>query len=270
MNDVCMKMLGDRLNFVEISFFRFFFSLVIISIPVLLSKKNLLKTNFHAMHIARGVIGSLAIAMCCLGVLHLPLAENTTIEFTEVLFTIPLAAIFLKENVSKKTIFSGVIGFIGLIIMFKPSAANINIYAAIPAFAAFLFAVMNIMIKTMVLNEEHDLTMLFYFALYSTVVASLFLPFFWQAPTPKEIVYLILLGIGSNIVQYFAFLGYKYIDASKVAPIRYTELITTAALAYMLFGQTLDQSDIIGGLFIIVGTLITSYSASSKNEDHHH
>jgi drug/metabolite transporter (DMT)-like permease len=265
-----MKLLGDRLSFVEISFFRFFFSLITISIPILLSKKSLLKTNFHLMHITRGVVGSIAIAMCCLGIQHIPLAENTTIEFTEVLFTIPFAALILKEKVSKKTILSGITGFIGLIVIFKPNAANINVYAAFPVFAAILFALMNIMIKTMVSHKEHDLTMLFYFAFYSTIVASIFLPFFWQVPTTMEVLYFVVLGIGANLVQYFIFLSYKYIDASKVAPIRYTEILITGGLAYILFGQTLDKSDIIGGLFIIIGSFITSCSSTSKNEGHCH
>ncbi len=260
LNDVLMRFLGDRLHFIEISFFRFLFSSLTVVIPMLWSRQNLIKTNMHMMHFLRGLIGAVAIALCCLGVNIMPLAENTTILFSEALFMIPMSIIILKEHVSLRSWIATIVGFVGLIVMFRPSLDNFNCLAIVPTFAAFLFAVMSIMVKVMVDRKENELTMLFYFAVYTTLIAAIFVSFFWETPTYKEIMLLILLGVGANLIQLFLFLAYKATKASKISPIRYTELPFAILFGFIIFGQIPTITMVIGAILIISGTFISSYN----------
>ncbi|MDR2667084.1 MAG: DMT family transporter, partial [Holosporales bacterium] len=168
LNDVLAKFLGDRLHAVEVAFFRFFFSTVTALIPMMCSKNNMFRSKLHSWHIVRGLLGTIALGLCCFSVNIMPLAENTTILFSEALFMLPLSYIFLKERVNAKEIIATIIGFLGLIIIFRPNAENMNLMAVIPTLAALLFAIMNIMIKKMIDSRENTLTMLFYFGLYTT------------------------------------------------------------------------------------------------------
>ena len=257
-NDVLMRLLGKRLSFIEISFFRFLFSVIVVLIPILLSKQNLFKTKMHFIHISRGILGAIALGLCCYSVNIMPLAENTTILFSESLFLLPLSAIFLKEKVSKKAVLATITGFIGLLIMFKPKSDNINLLAIIPTVAAFLFAVMDIMIKNMINNKENTLTMLFYFGLYTTIIAGIFVPRIWVTPTSYELFLIFLLGIGANLIQLFIFLAYRATDASNMAATRYIELLFAIMFGFVFFNQIPKPWDIIGALFIIIGTFILS------------
>ncbi len=259
-NDVLMKLLGERLSFIEISFFRFLFSVIVIIIPMLMSSKNLFKTSMHMAHMIRGILGALALGLCCYSVNIIPLSENTIILFSESLFLLPLSAIFLKEKVNNKAIFATIIGFIGLLIIFKPKTSNINLLAIIPTIAAFLFAIMDIIIKQMVNKKENTLTMLFYFGLYTTIIAGIFVPKIWITPTTYELLLIFLLGIGANLIQLFIFLAYRATDASNMAPIRYTELLFSILFGFLFFNQIPKLSDIAGALFIILGTFILSKS----------
>lgn len=265
LNDVLMKILGDRLHFVEISFFRFLFSSVMVAIPIMFAHKNLLKTNMHGMHIARGVLGAIAVALCCLGVNVMPLAENTTILFSEALFILPMAMLILHEKVSSKSWIATIVGFIGLIVMFRPNLDNFNVLAIIPTVAAFLFAVMSIMVKIMVDKKENNLTMLFYFAVYTTIISAVFVPFFWLRPNFVEICLLILLGLGANLIQLCLFLAYRATNASTVSPIRYTELPFATLFGFFIFGQIPDMITIVGASLIIAGTFLNSYSEKENN-----
>ena len=262
-NDVLMKLLGERLSFIEISFFRFLFSVVVIIIPMLMSSKNLFKTSMHMAHMIRGILGALALGLCCYSVNIIPLSENTIILFSEALFLLPLSAIFLKEKVNNKAIFATIIGFIGLLIIFKPKTSNINLLAIIPTIAAFLFASMDIIIKQMVNKKENTLTMLFYFGLYTTIIAGIFVPKIWITPTTYELLLIFLLGIGANLIQLFIFLAYRATDAANIAPTRYTELLFSILFGFLFFNQTPNLSDIAGALFIILGTFILSKSNNS-------
>lgn len=266
LNDVLTKFLGDRLHPVEIAFFRFFFSMVVVLFPMLHKLKkqeNLFKSNLHTWHISRGVLGAIALGLCCFSVNIMPLAENTTILFSEALFMLPLAAIFLKERIRLVSIIATIIGFLGLIVMYRPSAGNINFNALIPTFAALLFAIMNIMIKKMVDNKENTFTMLFYFGLYTTLLSGLVVPSYWIMPNCKEIFLILLLGIGANLIQLFIFLAYRATKASNISPVRYIELPFAVLFGFMFFAQVPDKTSVLGALLIILGTSITS----CKKED---
>lgn len=257
-NDVLMRILGKRLSIVEIAFFRFFFSFIVVAIPLFFSTNNYLKTPLHKLHILRGVIGTIALGLCCYSVKAMPLAENTTILFSEALFLLPLSSIFLKEKVSLKLLIANLIGFSGLLIMFQPQASNINAVAFIPTLAAFLFATMDIMIKKMIDSREHTLTMLFYFGLYTTIISGIFVPSVWVPPTAHELFLILLLGIGANVIQVFVFLAYRATTASNMSVIRYIELPIATLFGYWFFDQAPQLYALISAGLIILGTYIMS------------
>jgi S-adenosylmethionine uptake transporter len=257
-NDVLAKFLGDGLHAVEIAFFRFFFSFMTALIPMICSKDNLFKSRLHSWHLMRGLLGAIALGLCCFSVNIMPLAENTTILFSEALFMLPLSYIFLKEKVRAKEIVATIMGFSGLIIIFRPSADNMNLMAIIPTFAALLFAIKNIMIKKMVDGRENTLTMLFYFGLYTTIVSGAIVPFYWISPSTGEIWLMALLGVGANLIQLFIFLAYRATTAASISPMRYTELPFAMLLGFVFFGQIPESMALLGAALIVIGTSVLS------------
>ncbi len=255
-NDVLMKLLGQRLSVIEIAFFRFFFSFIVVAVPVFITGNKYLKTPLHKLHILRGVLGTVALGLCCYSVKVMPLAENTTILFSEALFILPLSCIFLKENISWKILIANLIGFSGLLIMFRPQASNINAVACIPTLAAFLFATMDIIIKKMIDNREHTITMLFYFGLYTTILSGIFVPSVWVEPTARELWLILLLGIGANVIQLFIFLAYRATTASNMSVIRYIEFPIATLFGFWFFGQVPQLYSFISAGLIILGTYV--------------
>ncbi|MDR1365040.1 MAG: DMT family transporter [Holosporales bacterium] len=263
LNDVVMRFLGERLHWVEVAFFRFLFSLIVALIPMLCAGRNLFKSNIHAQHALRGVLGAVALGLCCVSVSLMPLAENTTILFSEALFMLPLSAILLGEKIRPYSIAATIIGFVGLLIMCRPRAGNINAIAIVPILAALLFAIMNIMIKKMINVKEHTLTMLFYFGLYATILSGIFVPFYWTAPNTRELFLIMLLGIGANVIQLFIFLAYRSTTTSVISPVRYVELPFAVLFGLLFFGQIPETASVIGATLIIVGSTLASRIAKS-------
>jgi S-adenosylmethionine uptake transporter len=253
-NDVLMRFLGERLHPVEISFFRFFFSMVSI-LPLMVSNGlTLFKTQRPMMHALRAVLGAVALGLCCYSVNIMPLSENTTIMFCEPLFFLPLAYVLLKEKVDAPRWIATIIGFIGLMIILRPGTEAFRIVAFVPMTAAILFALSNVMVKKM--TGEHASTMLFYFGVGTTLFALIPLPFFWQMPTLSELGLLILLGIGGNMIQVCLFRAFSATEASALAPFRYVEFIISALFGYLLFSQ-IPTVWIFGGAALI--TVSTFY-----------
>ncbi|MCX7338876.1 MAG: DMT family transporter [Alphaproteobacteria bacterium] len=264
-NDVLMKFLGERLHPVEISFFRFLFSMISI-LPFMVHKgATLFKTKQPMMHLGRAVLGAGALGLCCYSVNIMPLSENTTIMFTEPLFFLPLAYLLLHEKVDRSRWIATLVGFVGLMVILRPGTDAFNIIAFVPITAAILFAFLNVMAKKMI-SDEHSYTLLFYFGLGTTLLAAIPLPFFWQAPTLGELSLLFVLGIGGNMIQVCLFRAFSATDASALAPFRYVEFIISAIFGFILFHQIPTVWIFAGAGLITVSTFYITVVETRKEK----
>ncbi len=262
-NDVLMRFLGERLHVVQIMFFRFLFSTIAVLPLMLRHEKNLFKTAQPKTHALRAIVGAVALGLCCLSVNIMPLAENTAIMFCEPLFFLPMAYFLLKEKVDKNRWIATLVGFFGLLVIVQPGMESFRITAFVPMGAAMLFAYLCVMAKRMI-STEHTLTLLFYFGLGTSIFAGLFLPFFWTAPTLRELAFLVFLGIGANLIQVCLFRAYAATDASALAPFRYTEFLFAGTFGFLFFGQIPDLTIILGAGVIGLSAFYISYMETKK------
>ncbi|MCX7343646.1 MAG: DMT family transporter [Proteobacteria bacterium] len=262
-NDVLMCSLGERLHTVEIMFFRFLFSMLTVLPLMLRHQDNLFKTAQPKTHALRAVVGAVALGLTCLSVHIMPLAENTAIMFFEPIFFLIMAHFLLKEKVDASRWIATLFGFVGLLVILEPGTASFRVEAFVPMGAAVLFSYLCIMAKRMI-STEHTLTLLFYFGLGTTIFAGIFLPFFWQTPTLRELFFLALLGVGANLIQVCLFRAYSATDASALAPFRYTEFIVAATFGFVFFGQVPELAIIIGAAVIGASAFYISYMETKK------
>lgn len=258
MNDVITRQVGTRLDGLEIGFFRFFFSMLTVLPFMLQQGKSSFMTKNPAMHFWRAAIGTAAIALYIYGVILLPLAEVTTFSFTQPLFLMPLALLFLKEKVSRNRWFAALFGFIGIVIMVQPGSDSFNSYVFIPMGSALLFACLDLLAKKMV-TSEGTTTLLFYFALGTSIVAFFPALSVWKTPNFVELFWLILLGAGANLIQVCLFCAFRATDASSLAPFRYVEFIFASFFGYWLYSEALTSKTLMGAAIIVGSTLYLSY-----------
>lgn len=268
-NDIVSKFMGQRLDAFEVTFFRFFFGLITLLPFVIAQGKSAFKTNQFFLNVIRGILGAVSFFLYTFAVIKLPLAEVVIILWTIPLFSLVLSRIFLRENVTKFRWIATLIGFIGLTIVTTWTSDDdfqFNILYFIPIGAAFLFALQDVLIKTMVRAEESRITMLFYFALVTSVVSFPTAYKVWQDPTPFEFAMLFLLGAGGNLIQYFIFKAFSLVDVSAVAPYRYFELLITAFFAFIFFLEIPGKNVYAGALILIPCTLYLGYSENRRKK----
>lgn len=142
--------------------------------------------------------------------------------------------------------------------MINPFSSNVNFYIFFPMGASFFFATLDLLAKKMVSNES-TLSLLFYFALGTTIAGFIPALMVWQSPNLRELFWLFSLGAGANLIQVCLFKAFSATEASSLAPFRYVELIFSVLFGYMLFGESVKTKTLIGGFIIIVSTLYMSY-----------
>lgn len=265
LNDVITRQVGTRLDGLEIGFFRFFFSMITVLPFMLYQGLNSFKTSNPKLHIWRAVFGVAAIALYIYAVLLMPLTEVTTFSFTQPLFLLPLAAIFLKERVSKSRWIATSVGFIGILIVINPGEASFNYLGLIPMGSAFLFACLDALAKKMV-STESTTTLLFYFALGTTIAGLVPALYVWKNPTLEELAWLLCLGAGANLIQVCLFKAFSATDASSLAPFRYVELIFAALFGFFLFNEIPKMQTMAGAAVIIFSTLYLTYYETWKRK----
>ena len=261
-NDVIMRYTGGRLHWIEVSFFRYLFSTLII-LPFMLKSPVLFKTTQLNNHILRALVGAIALTACCYSVNIMPLYENTTIMFTQPVFFLVMAFFILKEPVDWRRWLCTLGGFAGLLLILKPGSDAFQWAALVPTTAAILFAYSDVINKTMV-KRENTFTLLFYFAFGTTLFAFIPLLYVWEMPTVQELGLLALLGLGANLIQVCIFKAFSATDASGLAPFRYVELITGGLLGYIFFNQIPEMHVLYGAAIIVISTFILTVFERNK------
>lgn len=271
MNDILMRFLGERLPSMEISFFRFFFAMIIL-LPIMLYKgSKAFKTGLGRLHIIRSLVGFLAISFWCYGVGKTLLSVVSTIALTIPLFILPMTSIFLNERVGWPRSIATIFGFLGVLIIIWPNnialsfnteSFNFGIITLITA--ALLFALSDIINKKMTLGEN-SLAMLFYFALGTTLAGFIPTVYVWKTPYLQEFFYLFLLGIGGNLILYCLLKAFAVADVSALSPYRYIELLFAIVFGYIIFEETPKIHTFLGIAIIVCSTfMITVYEKQKR------
>ena len=267
-NDVIAKYIGQRLDPIEVIFFRFFFGFVTL-LPFAFSRGfKVFKTRQLTTNIMRGILGAVSFYLYNSALVYLQIVEVVTILWTIPLFVLILSMIFLNESISLARWFATGIGFIGLafVTMYDSGISfSFKLVYLIPAAAAFLFAVQDIMIKKMI-DTDSKITMLLYFSLVTTALTIVPAIFVWKNPTHFELFMLLLYGAFANLMQYFIFRAFAATDLSALAPYRYLEFLFSALAGFLFFAELPGLNVIIGAIILIPCTLYLGYSENKKSK----
>lgn len=215
-------------------------------------------TKRWQLHLLRGVLTFFAISLWSQGIQRAPITIATIMSFTVPIFTLLLAHFFLKETVKWPVWIATITGFIGIALILKPDSQGFNQGAIFFTSAAFLFSILDIINKKYV-NQEPIICMLF----YATLIACMLIIYpaykVWQPIALSEFKWLLILGIGGNLILYLLLKAFSYTTAASLAPVRYVELLISMVMSYGFFNELPSAENYLGTGLIISTTLFISY-----------
>jgi drug/metabolite transporter (DMT)-like permease len=121
------------------------------------------------------------------------------------------------------------VGFAGVMVVVQPQSATFNPMYLIILISAFMFACLDVLNKVFI-GKESFWAMIFYTAFFTTVICAYPAMQVWVAPTQLQLGLMAFLGGGANALLYCLLKSFSMVDASALAPFRYTELILSAAV----------------------------------------
>ena len=243
-----VKALGERIDSPQIAFFRAVIGLMLAA-PILLRHRGGYRTRYLRFHIANGVFGAIAMGLGYYAIANMSLADATAIVFTRPLFLILLALLFLGELIRPRRWAATAFGFLGVLVMARPS--GVVEPAVLAALGAALFSGgMIVVIKKMV-HEDGPNIQLFYFSIFMGLSLAVPTALVWTTPTMEELGLLLLVGLFGAANNFFYVRGLHAGEATAVAPFDYSRLIMAGLLGYWLFAELPDGWTVAGAALII-------------------
>jgi drug/metabolite transporter (DMT)-like permease len=223
----------------------------------------------HRALIVRGLFGSAALACYYLSLAWLPLADATTLNFTQPIMTALLAWWLLGERIGWAVGLALACGIGGVLLVVHPgtasgahpgvpvaSAAHPAYYAvalAAAVFSSFAYVTVRQLAKT-----EHPLVIVFYFPLVSMPLAIPWALYDWVWPSALDWLLLAGIGISTQVGQVYLTRALAIERAARAMSVGYAQIVFAVMWQLLVFGKQPGLGTLLGASLIIGGTLAVS------------
>ncbi len=214
------------------------------------------KTSMLRFHVLRGIVASIAMAAGFSAIIYIPLAEAMAIIFSKTLFLTVLAIIFLGERVGIRRWSVTIIGFIGVLIIIRPTPEGVSIFALLALISAFFQASVGIILRK-VSQVDQPVTIMSYQCVF--IMLAMIGPtiYYWVTPTLTDFLLIVIIGALMWLTQVAMIQGFKAGEAVAIAPVEYTRLLFASVLGYFLFSEVPTVWTVSGAAIIVACTLYT-------------
>jgi drug/metabolite transporter (DMT)-like permease len=204
-------------------------------------------------------------ALIATSMILLPLADAAAILFAGPLFITAIAPWILNEIVGWRRWTAVTVGFVGVLVMLRPTPEAIQILALIPLTAALCSAFRDVVTRKISPTESTNAIM-FWSTLALITVSALSAPFGWVAPSISELGLFATSGVLVGIAHYMMIESYRAADASVVSPFKYTAILWAVALGYIIWDDKPDAFILIGSFLVIGSGLYILYRETRRKK----
>jgi drug/metabolite transporter (DMT)-like permease len=250
---VCVKLL-QRIPVLEIIFFRALISAGLCLIGMWRRKVAPMGNNRRLL-VMRGIAGALALTQGFWLLQNTPLAAATTLTHLAPIFTTLIGIWFVQEKVAARQFAWFFLSFAGIVLMqgFDYRISFWHLLLGISA--SFTMGLAYNCVRKLGRTED-PLVIIFYFPLVCLPITALYSLFFWVQPLGIEWLWLLLMGIFTQLGQYYMTRSYQVAPISRVAIINYSEVIFAIILGLLLFGEHFNLLTYAGMALVMTGVVM--------------
>lgn len=224
----------------QIMFWRSSVAVVPIVIYMLLRSEfpTALRTRYPMLQLSRAVVGVFAMAMAFTSLSYLPVSMSEGLAALAPLMVLPLAALFLGEQISRRAVIATCIGLAGALAILARAMSLPGEGALLGVAAGLAFALSSAVARILakqLSGVERASTIAIYFAVAGSVAGLATLPFGWAEQSAHTMRYLVLAGVLGGCGHIAATESLRRAPISVLGPFEYTGLIWAAGFDIVLF-----------------------------------
>lgn len=225
-------------------------------------KVNPAQTNRVGENIFRAILACLGTYAFMLAYEYSNMVDVIVVGYTTAIFVIPLNVFLLREKLYARDIIAVVVGFLGILLAFRPGLGIFQFGILFAVIGAVISALNQVIIKRLSFTDS-EFTIIFYHHVTLLVTSITFGFSDFSKLQFADAVYLIIGGIIGAIAQYCMIHAFKLSPSSHLASATYTMLIPATFWDFFIYNKTPDFF-IIGGLALISIGSFWVISARSK------
>ncbi|OKL41278.1 multidrug transporter [Pontibacter flavimaris] len=250
---VCVKGV-PRIPAEEIILFRSLISLAI-SLVFLRRAGVSVWGNNRKWLFARGAFGAVALILFFNVLQNIPLATAATLQYMSPIFTAILGVFIVKERVQPWQWVFFLVSFAGVLVIEGVETNVDSLYLWLGVVSAVFTGVAYSIVRRLNVRE-HPLVIIFYFPLVTLPVVGIYTLFNWVQPEGWEWVILLLVGLFTQLGQYYMTLSYQHEEISKVANLTYIGIIYALLFGFFFFGELLHVGTYVGMALVLLGVIL--------------
>tara|TARA_B100000989_G_scaffold249588_1_gene197209 strand:+ start:354 stop:1223 length:870 start_codon:yes stop_codon:yes gene_type:complete len=219
------------------------------------------KKKYYVLPIMRGLQFFIITIIIFYSLKYVPINVFTTLLMTTPFFLLIFAKFILNEKLNTVSLISIFIGFIGVIIVLKPSNTSVNIYIIL----VLLVAISNALSFTLVSKFKY-IASTYGYTFYGILPATLFSYLFFfidpMIPTIKEFLLFACSGI-IVMISAWAFTAAFHIAgkySSVISPFIFLQILWGTLYGIIFFNEQISFLSIVGIFIIITSGSIAVYN----------
>ncbi len=222
----------------------------------------------------RSVLITLAMLFYFSALALMPIAQALAGLFTSPIFVLLISALLLKQRIGPWRIVAVLLGFSGILCVLQPDPTSFDVKTLLPVAGGFFYALSAVVTRTHCSDES---TVALLAAMVVTLglagaIGLIWLALFpvgvpvgpdgfairgWVWPMQDALPWVVVQAVGSTIAVFMLIKAYQLGEPSYVAVFEYSVMIFGPLFAWVAFGQSVGQMQIIGiGMIASAGVLL--------------
>ncbi|WP_339114126.1 DMT family transporter [Thioclava sp. GXIMD2076] len=267
--DAISRHLADTYNTYMVVMIRFWF-FALFAIWLAGRKQGGLARAIRAHHpwmqAIRAIFLVLEIYVMIAAFVMLGLIETHAVFICYPLIVAALSGPVLGEKVGWRRWTAIGIGFVGVLIILKPSGNVFSPAATFPFLCAVMFAVYGLLTRK-VADKDDSNTSIFWTAVGGAIISTVVGMWFWQPMSGPDWIWMAILCVTGVLGHALMIRAYEMAEASAIQPFSYLQLVWGAMIGMAVFGDVLRTNVAIGACFVVLAGLFTLWRQAQKNID---
>ena len=270
---VVIKFLGDEYSVIQLAVFRNIAGVIPLILLILFTKEHFtifknLNKKFISLSFLRG-LGFLAMNIFVfISVINLEFATAMTLTFSSPFFIVIFSIFFLKDRIGIYRWSAIFLGFLGVVLIMKPTSEIFNLYSIFPILTAIAWAMTVIILKF--IPEGHSTAKIQLFTLIFNVLGALILFFITSGHVEikniQDFFLMTLTGILGGTAAILFIYSYRLISASKMASFEYLGIPSSFVLGWLFFKEAPWQQLFPGVIAIVFAGMIIIWRDKVKEK----
>ncbi|MEL6289696.1 MAG: DMT family transporter [Pseudomonadota bacterium] len=258
LNGALMKVLSQDMSEFMIVWARYAgFALLMLPLVVARDGAGAFSPARPGLQVLRALAMATATVCFVAGARTLNFADAIAIIYIYPFILVLLAPVFLGERVPTVAWVGVVGGFIGVLVVMRPSFDRLDADALLVLFCGLMVAI-HLLLNRKLAPLSDPMKTSFWGALIVALGLAVTLPFVWQTPDRHQMLLLGGIAATSAVGQSIILYAFSRAEASALAPFTYSEIVGAIVIAWLIFGTVPDSISWLGMALIVASGVIVA------------